>query len=264
MKKWALLLVLVLAAILLAGCGSPEESFPEADSSLQQDPMTIPTDVPAPAAEDDPWANYNPASEEDNGNNSYAPNASYNEYGQQKYAGATPIPLDPVDMPTATPKPNLTFSYGDVAADNIGLTFQAPVGWGIETPDAETIILTDPNAYDGINATMTIRIVSVPSSYKLTDVRTEISNMLKEIGQYNFSSFSKTELAARTLLKKDGYYADYHGTYYDGTAVNGRVMAVLLDGNRIITLHLVCAHGFFDTSYKDVINHFRNTAKLIQ
>lgn len=261
MKKWALLLLLVLAAALLAGCGSSQESFPEVDSSLQQDPMTIPTDVPVSEPAEDPWANYDPASEEDTDDSYYVPNASYDDYGRQMYAGATPIPLDPVDMPTATPRPPLAFAYGDVAVDNIGLTFQAPVGWGIETPDAETVILTDPNAYDGVNATMTIRIVSVPATYKLSDVRTEVTNMLKDIGQYNFSSFSKTELATRTLLKKDGYYADYHGTYYDGTSVQGRVMVALLDNNRIITLHMVCDYGYFHSDYKGVVNHFRDTVK---
>ena len=263
MKKWALLLVLVLAAAILSGCGSPEESFPEANGAVQQDPLSIPTDVPAPQPASDPWADYDPASEEDTGDYGYDPYASYDEYGRQVYAGATPIPLDPIDMPTATPKPTLAFSYADVTADNIGISFQAPVGWGFEMPTSDTVILTDPNAYDGVNATMTIRILSVPSSYKLTDARTEVNTIIKDIGQYNFASFNKTELNARTLLKKDGYYADYYGTYYDGTSVYGRVMVALLDNNQIITLNMCCPKGFFDSSYKLVVNHFRDTAKQV-
>ena len=263
MKKWALLLILVLCASVMGGCGSNEESFPEADASVQTNPMTVtaaPTTAPAASS----WEDYDPASEEDSADYSFNPGASYDDYGNQRYAGASPIPLDPIDMPTPTPKPTLTFSYGDVDASNIGLSCQAPAGCGIEMPDNETVILTDPNAYDGVNATMTIRIYSVPSSYKLSDIRTVVSDMVKDIGQYNFQSFRKEDLAARTLLKKDGYYTDYRGVYYDGTAVNGRVMAALLDGNRVITLHLVCAHGFFDSSYKGVVKHFRDTAKLTQ
>ena len=261
MRKWALLLILVLITAVLSGCGANEESFPEADGSVQKNPMNI-TAAPTAAPTDDPLAGYDPASEEDTSDYNYVVDTGYDEYGNQLYAGASPIPLDPINMPTPTPKPTLAFTYGDVVASNIGLTFQAPAGWGIEMPDSETVILTDPNTYDGVNATMTIRIYTVPSTYKLSDMRTVVTDMIKDISQYNFQSFHKTNVDARTLLKKDGYYADYDGVYYDGTAVNGRVMAALLDGNRVITLHMVCDHGFFDNSYKAVVNHFRDTAKL--
>ena len=135
MKFWGI----VLIAAVLSGCGGSEESFPEADGSIQRDPMTI-TEAPTSAPTADPWQDYDPASEEDTDSYNYNPEGSYDEYGNQLYAGASPIPLDPIDMPTPTPKPVLPFSYGDVDASNIGLTFQAPVGWGIEMPDSETVI----------------------------------------------------------------------------------------------------------------------------
>ena len=54
---------------------------------------------------------YNPASEEDNGYT--AASGAYNANGERVYAGATPIPIDPIDMPTPTPRPELTFTYGE-------------------------------------------------------------------------------------------------------------------------------------------------------
>ena len=87
--------------------------------------------------------------------------------------------------------------------------------------------------------------------------------MLAEIGQYNYTEWTTTDLAERTLLKKDGYYANYRGQYYDGTIVRGRVMVALLDNNQIITVHMA-APGWFNESYMNVVSHFRDTLQQIQ
>lgn len=188
--------------------------------------------------------------------------AQYDEYGNALYAGATPIPLDPIDMPTPTPRPELTFSYGAFSADKLGIQFEAPIGWSVDTSASDTVVLTDPNTYDNFQTTMTIRIADVSSDYKLADVKTEVRNILKEVGQYNYNKWETTELAARTLLKKDGYYANYRGEYYDGTVVRGRVMVALLDGNKILIVHMA-APGWYNSSYMNVVAHFRDTLKAL-
>ena len=223
-------------------------------SGLQSDPMAVPTTNPTLPD------GYDPAAEEDR-SSFYVQDNVYDDYGRAMYAGATPIPLDPIDMPTATPKPALTFSYGAVSADKIGLTFEAPAGWGIDNSAADAVMLVNPNALDGYNANLTVRVYSVASSFKLADLRTELKNYLKELGQYNYSKWNTKETANRTLLGKDGFYNDYEGTYYNGTKVYGRVMMALLDGNRVIMLHLSCPDGYFNSSYKAVINHVRDTLK---
>lgn len=220
--------------------------------TLQADPMSIPQTNSLPQG-------YDPAAEEDSYD--YTFGGVYDDYGHSKYAGATPIPLDPIDMPTPTPKPTLTFSYGLVSADKIGLTFEAPVGWQIDTSADDAVTLRDPNPVDGVYATLTVRVTSVASGYKLSDVKSDLLMMVKELGQYNYSTWNTTDTASRTLLKKDGYYIDYHGDYYDGSSVYGRVMMALLDGNREISVHLFCPNGYFTSSYKNVINHVRETLK---
>ena len=251
MKK----LCLLMALMLLAG------SVPVYGAlATQADPMALPTDAPS-----DSFSlpeGYDPASEEDN-SGYYAYGAVYDDYGRNKYAGATPIPLDPIDMPTPTPKPTLTFSYGEVTSDKLRLSFEAPVGWGIDTSADDAVTLVNQNALDGYNAYITVRVYSVASSFKLADLRTELRNYLKELGQYNFAKWNPTDTATRTLLKKDGYYADYTGQYYDGTAIHGRVMMALLDNQKVIMVHLSCPDGYFDSSYKAVINHVRDTLKQI-
>ena len=251
MKK----LCLFMALVLLLGSATVNAAL-ASGSNLQADPMA----VSAPSSSFSLPEGYDPASEEDNG--SYSPYASaYTSYDTSMYAGATPIPLDPIDMPTTTPKPTLTFSNGLVTLDNLRLSFEAPVGWGIDTSADDAVTLVNQNALDGYNAYITVRVYSVASSFKLADLRTELRNYLKELGQYNFAKWNPTDTATRTLLKKDGYYADYTGQYYDGTAIHGRVMMALLDNQKVIMVHLSCPDGYFESSYKAVINHVRDTLK---
>ncbi len=255
MKKLSLLLALMLLLSSVPGIDALADG-----SNLQADPMALPTD--APSSSFSLPEGYDPASEEDN-SSYYVYGALYDDYGRNQYAGATPIPLDPIDMPTPTPKPALTFSYGLVTADKLRLSFEAPVGWGIDTSANDAVTLINQNALDGYNAYITVRVYSVASSFKLSDLRDELRNTLKELGQYNFAKWSTKEIASRQLLKKDGYYNDYEGTYYDGTAIYGRVMMALLDNHQVIMLHLSCPDGYFNSSYKAVINHVRDTLKQI-
>lgn len=248
MKKVFLCLLMLLLAVLLAGCASA----PQGNTNTQQnsagnwqaDPYSMPV-------------GYDPISEEDEGTK-YLPGAVYDEYGNQVNVGASPIPIDPIDMPTPTPRPSLTFQYGAVYADKLGIAFEAPAGWHVDAADSNMVVLTDPNMYDGINATMTIRMQNVSSQYVLSDVKEEIRAMLKEIGQYNYTTWETTTIADRTLMGKPGYYANYRGELYDGTVVRGRVMVALLGGNRIITVHMK-APGWFNESYMNVVSHFRDT-----
>ena len=246
--------------MMLLVSGMPVHFAMADGSNLQADPMALPTDAPA-----DSFAlpeGYDPAAEEDGGSYSVY-GAAYDDYGRTLYAGATPIPLDPIDMPTPTPKPTRTFSYGEVTAEKLRLKFEAPVGWGIDTSSDDAVTLVNQTALDGYNAYITIRVYPVASSFKLADLRDELKNYLKELGQYNFAKWSTKEIASRQLLKKDGYYNDYEGQYYDGTAIYGRVMMALLDSHQVIMVHLSCPDGYFNSSYKAVINHVRDTLKQI-
>ena len=230
-KSFSILMLIVLA-------------LPLAALATQADPYSMP-------------AGYNPAWEEDDGS-PYVPGAVYDDYGNLVNVGATPIPLDPIDMPTPTPRPSLSFQYGAVHADKLGIAFEAPSGWYVDASANDMIVLTDPNMYDDINATLTIRMQNVSNDYKLADVKDEVRAALKEVGQYNYSEWETTTLSSRTLLNKDGYYANYRGVLFDGTIVRGRIMVALLDGNRIITVHMK-APGWYNESYMNVVAHFRDT-----
>jgi len=201
---------------------------------------------------------YDPASEE--GGEEFD-GGSYDEMGRSVYAGATPIPLDPIDMPTATPRPELTFNYAEYDASAIGLKFEIPYDWTVSDNGSGTLVFTDPNTYDNVNASLTVSVATVASSYSLNELKTDLENELAAIGQYNYTTWSPTPLEPRTLVSGDGFYSSYRGVLYDGTIVRGRVHMAVLLGNRRLTVTLNCP-GWFNSSYTNVYTHFRNTVAL--
>lgn len=221
----------------------------------QADALSIST----PAPNDLPDG-YDPGSEE--GGDDYQQGLVYDQYGNVvRYAGSTPIPLDPIDMPTPTPRPELTFSYISMTADRLGLKFEGPGTWDVDDSQADVFTLTDPNTLDNVNATLTLKITHVASSYQASNVKTDLANELSAMGQYNYTTWEASSAEKRTLVGKEGYYASYRGVYTDGTIVRGRVHMVLLDGNRLLTVTLNCP-GWYNSSYVNVYTRFRNTVAL--
>ena len=256
MKKRSLLLVLLAVCLAFAGCAA-KDNEPAAESPVvQKDPMTVATPEPADGeTEEEAWGD--PLAEEDQGG--FIPGTVYDAYGNAVYAGATPIPLDPIDMPTATPRPSLAFTYTPIAAESLGVRFEAPQGWMMDASKPGTLVLMDPQAYDNVNATLTISVTPVAPTYKLADAKKEVTTYLAELGK-GYTTWKTFEIASRTLLDKDGYYNNYRGEQADGTVVRGRVMVALLDGNQIMTVHMA-APGWYNESYMNVVAHFRDTLK---
>lgn len=269
LKKVALLLVLTLAASALAGCAQQKDQtiYQEAGKQTvikQQDALSTSTPTPSPTPEtdtqQDTYDGYDPAAEEDDALTAMYAGGVYDEMGQSVYAGATPIPIDPIDMPTPTPRPDLVFNYGAYTADKLGLTFEAPNDWTLTADDTSVYTLTDPNIRDNINASISITITQTANNYKLGDVKNDLKSTLAEI-QKSYTKWSVANADSRTLLGEDGYYNTYRGEEYDGTVVRGLVHIALLNG-RTITIHLR-APGWFNTSYLKVYTRMRNTLKAL-
>lgn len=251
MKKFMLLCVVVLSAALLTGCSTAPEQENTTPTVSQQDPLSVP-----PKATELP---YDPMAEEDG--DTYVPGQVYDEYGNSLYAGATPIPLDPVDMPTPTPRPALAFSYTPVQLADLGIQFEAPQGWYMDNTVPGTVKFVDPNTYDNVQGYLTISISSVASNYKLANVKTTLSEKLEEISR-SYIEWRTYQADSRTLMDRDGYYNNYRGVKVDGSVVRGRVMIALLENNKIITVDL-CAPGWYNESYMNILNKFRDTLKAL-
>ncbi|MBQ8081062.1 MAG: hypothetical protein IJ240_04095 [Clostridia bacterium] len=265
MKKiLALLMALTMVAVLLSGCAQEQVTYPDASTAQQQAQTVRQADVlaqetPEPVVpeiifpEDDGTDEGDDYEDVDEG---VLEAGDWSAYGASSaYAGATPIPLDPIDMPTATPRPELEFTYTTYTA--LRYNFSVPEGW-IVTEEDNTYTLTDPVEREGVNGSVSITVTPVSSGYKLSDVKTELSNQLKSI-QRNYVTWRIWTADSRKMLDSDGYFNTYRGETYDGTVVRGLVHIALVN-NSLVMLQFK-APGWYNSSYQRVYNTMRNSLK---
>ena len=254
MKKYVMLVaLLVLAAALcvsaqaetVSGQVSPMDLLEKLSTSDESPVFSVPE-------------GYNPASEE------YSVAAPAVQTSVDKvYAGATPIPIDPIDMPTPTPRPQLTFTFGDYTSSKLGLTFKSAVGYEINENISGKYILTEPAASvkDNYPCTITLEISGVTKNYSAGDIKTSLSRFLAAEGE-QYEHWEVMQPASKTLMEARGYYNNYRGVLADGTIVRGRVHMALLGNNQLLTLHMSCP-GWYNSSYMKVFDQIGDTLKPI-
>jgi len=177
------------------------------------------------------------------------------------YAGATPMPLDPIDMPTPTPPPKLTFTYQTYEITRMGISFSAPVGWEIDDSVDGTIILSQPlhSVLDNYRAYLSIEIRSVGSTLTKAEMRSRLTGTLDTI-RGEFVSWENKQAADRTLFGQPGLYNDYRGVMLDGTIVRGRVHVACVSKKAVI-VHLSCPGNFNEDYMGGVYAKLRSTLK---
>lgn len=264
MKKKLSLLALFIAVVLLSGCGSKkadttEVSLPEIGT--QPPALTLPSTEPLPEDID-------PASEEDKDREYVDPSLAQSVAAnapttQSPYAGATPIPMDPIDMPTPTKAPPLTFTYASYTANNLGLTFESVAGYTVDESDGYTYVLTEPESSvkDNYPTTITLTIRPVNANYKAKDIPADLKQTLSDLGK-GYQRWEPSNTAARSLMNAQGYYANYRGVMADGTVVRGRVHMAVLPGGRLLVLH-ISNPANFNTDYENVYAQIRKTLKML-
>jgi len=280
MKSKALYLILFLCLITLTlcGCAAREQTvYEEAGNAQRQTPQ--PTAVrqadalqlTQPEINIDYPDDYDAYAdeEEDDGIEPYLDDEEETEVGTgsayalpvdsvySRYAGSTPIPLDPVDMPTPTPPPELEFEYETYDAA-IGYSFEAPVGWIVDQDDKDAFVIRDPETRDNVNGTISLSRTSVSATYRANDLKSELTNRLNDI-QRHYVGWQIWNADERKLLGGDGIYNIYRGTAYDGTLVRGLVHLALVD--RYMVCLQFSAPGQYNTSYQRVYNKIRQTIK---
>lgn len=185
-----------------------------------------------------------------------------------EYAGATPVPIDPIDKPTPTPVPPLAaFSYTTYEATKLGLSFEAPAGWKANTDDPAYYVLTNPASNVNYRAELTLHAEKVSSNYSENDLKNVVKAMLNAIGATDVVvEFSPTNTASRDLLDAKGVYADYSATLQGGVRIRGRVQATCVE-KTLYTLHLSAPADYWDLEgdkdYKDgVYDKLKKTLTL--
>jgi len=268
MNKRLLFLVLVLVAALLAGCTpKPQDNTIDLPSlpAAQAPTMVLPTTIVLPEGID-------PSAEEDYGDGvefigAAAQSQAHSDTAElpsSSYAGSTPIPLNPIDMPTPTPRAPLSFTYALYSATRLGLSFESVAGYDIDDSTGDSYILREPQSQwkDNKGVVISLTLTSVTKNYNKTDVKKDIITKLKDLGTVNYQSWKPTNPAERNLLNAPGYYADYRGVLMDGTIIRGRIHMAILPGNKLLTLQIEHP-GEYNTDYIGVYTHIRNTIKTI-
>lgn len=266
-KKLVLIALLMLCAFVLCACSAQDDNAGAGDVQNNNGGQVSPMDQQANNqnnVSDDLGLpeGYDPASEEDDGY--YFVDTKYDEAGNAVYAGATPIPINPIDMPTATPRPELTFTYGEYTAAKLGLKFSAAVGYTVDDSQGDIYVLTEPASAvkDNYAATITLQIMPINNSYDLDDVKTDLKNYLLT-EKTKFEGWESYTAASKTLMGEKGYYNNYRGEMPDGTIVRGRVHMAIIGENELLVLHVSCP-GWFNTSYMKVYDQIRDTLARIE
>ena len=280
MKKTLLALLLCLCVALLAACQSSEPQRFDAfagdgdNQGQQQSGSTTGNQTSGQTGGsinfDD--GSYDPSSEEGRGDDlgliwqdvntdTPEPVVTMAPTIHSQYAGATPVLIDPIDKPTATPVPPLTFTYQVYDATNIGLSFQGPVGWVADGSASDAYVIYNPDPSMDYYATLTLRATPVASDYSESNLRSEIQSMLSTIRASGFSSFSPSNTASRTLIGHTGIYANYTGVLDGGIEVAGRVHATCI--NRVLyTVHITYPRAYTETYKNGVYDKLRDTITI--
>ena len=288
-RKWLGALSLIMVAALLTGCqGQTEQPQTFAEVTQYLGPATA-TPVPvnnAPAGVSDGTVTDDSGGSVFNENpyvdaNAENPDASaaLNEedtqgntdtvvYGQPDaestvypYAGSSPIPLDPVDAPSPTPRSELTFTYVPYEVSTLGLSFEAPAGWVPDDSVSEAYTLTEPEQQikDGQLGILNVFAVPVNSNYTENNLTTEVKQRLSTIGATNFVEWKPSLTATRFLLGGKGVYANYSGKLANGVQVGGRIHVTCID--KVLYCIQITYPLNFKDSYLAVFSHLRETIK---
>ncbi len=283
LKKKTICLALVLCCALVLTACAQQATYPNqpkqdsaSQSSTEQQPVTVQADMSA-ASEAAPAqqinfnnGSYDPASEEggqseqigDTAQN--APAVTNAPMMQSEFAGATPVKIDPVDKPTPTPLPKITFSYTTYNAPNLHLTFEGPAGWIADDLAADTYILTNPDPSMDYEAKAEIRTIAAGKDYTQKELVKEVKAQAEALqGTGSFQSFSASDTATRTFINGNGVYIAYKGTLNDGqeTGVAGRIIVNTV--NKVLyVLHVSYPRGLADTFADGVYNKIRHSMKL--
>lgn len=180
-----------------------------------------------------------------------------------EYAGATPVPIDPIDKPTPTQVPPLAaFSYKTYEATKLGLSFDGPAGWIVDASDDSYYTIQNPNAAVNYAATLTVHAEKVSKQSTEGELKTVVKNMLNAIGANSLVvTFEPSNTASRTLLDASGVYANYTAVLEGGIEISGRVHATCVE-KTLYTVHIHAPKAYW-TEYKDgVYDKLRDTIKI--
>lgn len=276
MKKRILALFMMLCLLVLCGCQAKEPERFEVVTQAGPVQQNIYGTQPAASSEslltepDFDNGEYDPSSEEGAGLGEdgriempvVETTATPAPTVRSEYAGATPVVIDPIDKPTPTPAPPISFTYQAYDATKLHLSFEGPVGWIVDDSGEDSYILTNPTAGVDYAAQVTIYATPVNENYNESAMKREVKQMLDTIGG-ELKNFSPTSTANRTLIDKTGVYANYTATTADGAKIAGRVHVTCI--NKVLYGVHISYPATYTETYKDTVYaKLRETIRITQ
>ncbi len=252
MKRVILIAALLVCALALSGCqalGLPDTT-----------PTPIPTASPSPTPSPSPEPTQDPTINTD------MPPLDPTEPGQ------TPVPIDPIDMPTSTPEPRAEVTYDLFSSSAVGVEFKKPSTW-IQTPGTvpEFIQFVEPAGEAGLRedggypTRITIVKQSKGTKQSSDDAKDQLDISIQELGA-DFLEFTASEDSAPLSMGGGrGYYRLYKGVVADPAdpnktySVRGRMGVVAKDQALYQIRYSTVAnyYNFYGDIYREVRNSFK-------
>lgn len=270
-KRVFCLLLVILCGVVMAAC-QKQETYPtqaRSDSGSSKSSEIVEVQIGQDLYSDNSKkvdyddGSYDPASEEGGSEEilTVAQSAmTAPPIVDSEYAGATPVRIDPIDKPTPTPLPKLTFTYQAYEATALHLKFEGPTGWMVDDSQPDAYILTYPDPSMDYAPQVVIRVSPLSKNYSKAELTKELKGTLDTIST-DFESFDPSNTASRGFIDGNGVYAAYKGTRKDGVGVAGRVIVNCVN-KTLYTLHASYPRAMADTFAEGVYNKVRHTMAL--
>lgn len=251
MKRIVIFLAMALMAFSVAQAESDTDStfvFGPADTEAAV-PEVTPSPTPIPLLED-------------NGDSGF-------DFSQVDNPLATPVAVNPIDMPTPTPAPTPNYAYDTYTNESMAISFDIPYTWLLNpaTNQETTIQFVEPKSErmdeNGYQTRLTVERFSAGLTQTASDARTRLESVTTELSGM-FTTFKAGDIASASIGGANGYYCYYTATYNDGTteySMRGRLVVVAHDKD-LFQIRLTAPSAWF-SYYNHVYRQLRSSFKFL-
>ncbi|MBR1408860.1 MAG: hypothetical protein IJ573_08210 [Clostridia bacterium] len=182
-------------------------------------------------------------------------------------AAATPVAIDPIDMPTPTPAPTPNFIYEAYQNDTMGVSFSIPYTWLLNpnTNHDTTVQFVEPKGEmmddNGYQTRLTVEKVNRGLSQTAADARAYLETTLDTLAG-GFTSFTPGNIASASIGKANGAYCYYKAEYTEGEhtyRMNGRIM-IVAQGNALYQIRITAPrewYAYYEHAFRKVRSSFK-------
>ena len=182
---------------------------------------------------------------------------------------ATPVAVDPIDKPTATPPPTPNFWYDEFVSEAMGISFRVPGTWLLNpnTNQTTTLQFVEPQSEmmdeGGYQTRVTIEKIDMGLDQTSNDALSRLELTLSELEQ-SFTSFTPGNIATQSFGDAKGHYCYYRAEYNNGTktyAMNGRII-IFANGKSLYQVRLTAPRNWY-SYYEYVYRNIRSSFKFL-